>query len=544
MKQIARIVPVLLLCLAGICLPAGCEKAEEAESAPSPGTDPTAPVGFGTSVQHTETRGEVITNANLASMGVFACYTGVDDWTTAATPNYMYNQQVTKKGDAWTYTPLKYWPSKANEKISFFAYAPYMGAGVSGAPVFSSNKDGGYPSFTYTLPQDETNQQDLLIAAPEMNRTRTTASINFLLKHALTKVVIRLKCTEELTVKSVQVTNVAQSGTLSFDDTADGFHWSGITGTTTCQSNAAVTVPANAAAPTSVATFFLLPQKNTASRLKITYVKKGVTKTTELSFSDATQWTTGLPLTYTTRIGGEASSAVVGDIVCRDPSDGSLYIMKPDETLTEIHLQRAVAIVYYKGKNSGDYLSDYNGKISAIHGYAVSLREYRDGTASIPWAAVNSGNETKFVGTSTNTSDFRGYYNTNCIRKASGSKPLINTYACVAWAADKYEAEKAHAPNGTSGWYMPSIGQYKEMYRIWRASLSPSFEKVGKYGTLGVVPPFDRGSYASSTECGSSLDPYDSPPSYYTSIWILSRSAGVAKYAKSHAAFNRPGFTF
>lgn len=543
MKQIARIVPVLLLCLAGICLPAGCEKAEEAESAPSPGTDPTAPVGFGTSVQHTETRGEVITNANLASMGVFACYTGADDWTTAATPNYMYNQQVTKKGDAWTYTPLKYWPSKANEKISFFAYAPYMGAGVSGAPIFSSNKDGGYPSFTYTLPQDGTNQQDLLIAAPEMNRTRTTASINFLLKHALTKVVIRLKCTEELTVKNVQVTNVAQSGTVSFDNTADGFHWSGITGTTTCQSNAAVTVPGDAAASTPVATFFLLPQKNTASRLKITYVKKGVTKTTELSFSDAMQWTTGLPLTYTTRIGGEASSAVVGDIVCRDPSDGSLYIMKPDETLTEIHLQRAVAIVYYRGSGPGDSPNDYNGKVPVIHGYAVSLTEPFDGGSSVRWAAVKSDNELKLAGSSTSTTSFNGYYNTNYLRRVSGSTSLMNTYACAAYASDAYETEYAHVPKGTSGWYLPSIAQYVEMYRVWREYLTPSFKKVGKYAKLGVDPPFDRGMYFSSTETGTK-EQYGSLGKYYYSIWGLSKLTSVVKRSKESYGFSRPGFTF
>lgn len=538
MKQIARIVPVLLLSLAGVCLPAGCEKAEEAESAPSPGTDHTAPVGFGTSVQHTETRGEVITNANLASMGIFACYTGADNWTTAATPNYMYNQQVTKKGDAWTYTPLKYWPSKANEKISFFAYAPYMGAGVSGAPVFSSNKDGGYPSFTYTLPQDGANQQDLLIAAPEMNRTRTTAAINFLLKHALTKVVIRVKCLEALTVNSVQVTNVAQKGTLSFDNTADGFHWSGITGTTTCQSAVAVSVPGDPTVATTLATFFLLPQKNSASRLRITYTKNGVVKTTELSFSDAMQWTTGLPLTYTTRIGGEASSAVVGDIVCTDPSDNSFYIMKPDNTLTEIHRRRAVAIVYYKGSGPGDSPSYYNGKVPVIHGYAVSLGEFNNGGSGISWVSSKSDIGKGYSNTMTTTNGFCGYFNQMQLRRASGTEPFQNVFACAYRASDGYEAESAHAPKGTSGWYLPSIGQYVAMNSVWINKLSPSFLKLGMSGNLTSSRPFDRGIYFSSSETS---DQPESDGNY--KVWCLYQSK-PGKYPKTSYYYFRSCFTF
>lgn len=99
-----------------------------------------------------------------AGFGVFAYYTGSDgitDWGgwngtanppvemsgTGHYPNFMYNQKVTwstsSPADQWNYEPVKYWPNgidKANEtnapsntateanaqKLSFFAYAPYV----------------------------------------------------------------------------------------------------------------------------------------------------------------------------------------------------------------------------------------------------------------------------------------------------------------------------------------------------------------------------------------------------------------------------------
>ena len=39
----------------------------------------------------------------------------------------MHNQMVKFDGtnNVWTYSPVKYWPNRQNDKISFFAYAPY-----------------------------------------------------------------------------------------------------------------------------------------------------------------------------------------------------------------------------------------------------------------------------------------------------------------------------------------------------------------------------------------------------------------------------------
>lgn len=96
--------------------------------------------------------------------GVFGYYTGTADYAQGTIANFMYNQQVyydkTKEGQGyvteWTYSPLKYWPNEVQDnaatpawmvddqdedqsdnqaytdgthggKVSFFAYAPYVG---------------------------------------------------------------------------------------------------------------------------------------------------------------------------------------------------------------------------------------------------------------------------------------------------------------------------------------------------------------------------------------------------------------------------------
>lgn len=67
--------------------------------------------------------------------GVFAYYTDNLDYTCQTKPNFMYNQQVQAMDEeTWTYEPVKYWPnefgdaaqSKDQDKVSFFAYAPYV----------------------------------------------------------------------------------------------------------------------------------------------------------------------------------------------------------------------------------------------------------------------------------------------------------------------------------------------------------------------------------------------------------------------------------
>lgn len=79
--------------------------------------------------------------------GVFAYYTNADNYDQSFTPNFMYNEHVTKSGGNWIYAPIKYWPNEFGnsaasddvDKVSFFAYAPYVSVNPPSGKV---NGDG------------------------------------------------------------------------------------------------------------------------------------------------------------------------------------------------------------------------------------------------------------------------------------------------------------------------------------------------------------------------------------------------------------------
>lgn len=94
-------------------------------------------IGFSAATEElndvTRAVGEINDVATLATkdFGVFGFYTGkVSYLNSTVTPDYMWNQKM--KGALvgteyiWSYEPAKYWPNADDEKISFFAYAPYQ----------------------------------------------------------------------------------------------------------------------------------------------------------------------------------------------------------------------------------------------------------------------------------------------------------------------------------------------------------------------------------------------------------------------------------
>ena len=127
---------------------------------------------------------ETTTALQTNGFGVFA-YQTVGDYTSSATPNFMYNTLVS--GDSWTYSPIKYWPNQiqagdtdsqpatafAAHKVTFFAYAPRVAATAStgvvadtneGIIALTSNATAGDPKVTYKVTNDLDKQVDLLWA--------------------------------------------------------------------------------------------------------------------------------------------------------------------------------------------------------------------------------------------------------------------------------------------------------------------------------------------------------------------------------------------
>lgn len=191
-------------------------------------------VGFSTYLgRDVQSRAAVLDDANLVDFGVFASYTKSEDWTNASGFNFMFNQKVTKTAGSWDYTPKKYWPTTKGEKISFWAYAPY--ASGKAIAVKSTKTSTGLPQITYTISNIESAED--FTAATLMNEVKSattnpdgnTRSVEFMLRHELTRVNIKAKldkavATEtKVNIKSITFKgdDLATVGTYTFAN-ADG----------------------------------------------------------------------------------------------------------------------------------------------------------------------------------------------------------------------------------------------------------------------------------------------------------------------------------
>lgn len=214
---------------------AGCSQNEITEQSP----EVNRAVGFNvyTGVQ---TRGtEMNLDAVKASgFGIMAYLTPNADYATgAAKAEFMNNQEVTwnasanSNNGAWEYTPLKFWPTNIQDRISFFAYAPY--ANSNGITLNSATASTD-PSLEFELATGQKNMVDLVVSNPTetgsntMNQTSTSNSgtVPFKFKHVLTRVAMKAKTSVDISsngltkvyIKSVKLAHssiLAKKATLN-----------------------------------------------------------------------------------------------------------------------------------------------------------------------------------------------------------------------------------------------------------------------------------------------------------------------------------------
>lgn len=99
------------------------------------------------------------TSLAISGFGVFGYYTNDVLYSQAFLPNFMYNEKVysTDSGTTWKYDIPKYWPneygtdamSQSVDRVSFFAYAPYVE--VDPATGLSSDMSKGITKMTRAI---------------------------------------------------------------------------------------------------------------------------------------------------------------------------------------------------------------------------------------------------------------------------------------------------------------------------------------------------------------------------------------------------------
>jgi len=202
-----------------------------------------------------------LTSAGVG-FGIFAYYTDNLEYSSTTIPNFMYNQQVTWSSSKWNYSPIKYWPNEYGntassddiDKVSFFAYAPYVDVTAStgqvtgdktyGITQLSRNTATGDPIVKYiTRASGSDHGVDLLWAVnntnglPYLNQTRTAETTNddkiqFTFNHALAKIGAMIRAGDDFVdydgsaaanktkiyVRSVTITGFATKGALNLNN--------------------------------------------------------------------------------------------------------------------------------------------------------------------------------------------------------------------------------------------------------------------------------------------------------------------------------------
>lgn len=197
-----------------------CQKDEVISEMPQDNT-----IGFGTYVGRDAQTKAVVTNigtmenADYAGFGVFAYYTGATNYTdgqTSFAPSFMNNVNVYYQSD-WKYDNPKYWPNQT-DKISFFAYAPYVQTANAIITDFSNTTTKADPVIKFATPVNVNEQIDLLYANNK-NQTQTGGTVEFTFNHALSRIGFKVKTNRtdyKVTISKITLTgDFNTSGTLN-----------------------------------------------------------------------------------------------------------------------------------------------------------------------------------------------------------------------------------------------------------------------------------------------------------------------------------------
>lgn len=239
--------------------------------------------GIQTAGNKAVTRGEPVTTE--AFYDNFHVLTVKDQETS-----FFMNEDVTKIGNNWTMDNTYYWPG-ANHTLQFYAWAP---ADAITAPSSPENL-----TFEYTVPEEATAQQDLVVANESRDGDfKQAVSLGF--KHICTAV--KFVVGDEMqagTIKSVALKGVKNTGTY---DMTNG--WTAVSGsadyTQTLNKETTGNEGDGAEITSAEGTFMMLPQTlpDGASVEVVFYDNQtGIDRILSASIAE-TEWPMGGTVTY------------------------------------------------------------------------------------------------------------------------------------------------------------------------------------------------------------------------------------------------------
>lgn len=141
------------------------------------------------------------------------------------------------------------------------------------------------------------------------------------------------------------------------------------------------------------------------------------------------------------------------------------YYFYNDGTYGDTYKDNAVGIIYKIGAHNTDNVANYAGTINTIHGYVVALDDEKNnsGTSAFKWKEGNgtllSNNYPESGIAGGNTSKYIGYQNTKYLIEHAATQADTKVPA----AATSTAKNASGVITGTSGWYLPSHTQLKDL---------------------------------------------------------------------------------
>lgn len=248
LRNLSLLVFLTLLSACDLTVDAGDDSKERGSSADSVAVGFQAYVNRATKAGQT---GDLTTDVlKTAGFGVLGYSSNGIPFNERSKPDFMYNQPVTCLAGAWTYEPVKYWPNEENDRVSFFAYAPFVEVTPSTGLVAAEPESGilglshylaeGDPQVWYRTTLTPGRDVDLCWGIPFLNQAKQKSNerLQFDFHHALSQLNVQIdadidgasQATTRIYVRSVTFTGFMTQGSLNLNSTGEPI-WNDISGT-------------------------------------------------------------------------------------------------------------------------------------------------------------------------------------------------------------------------------------------------------------------------------------------------------------------------
>lgn len=338
-------------------------------------------------------------------------------------------------------------PTSNNEKLKVYSYSPESLDFTT--DIISDGAAAGHclPSLTYEVPTDISAQTDIITAVSEVS-TKFMKNIPLTFDHALSAIKFRSGFDESITVSSIQITNIKDSGTYTIGEgwkSQDGNQTFTITfdGGKTVQPGGMITDDGTGDV------LFMIPQtfdENSEAEVILTY---NTDQTIKTSLKSA-RWEEGRMITYTLHkeIQANTSESVYFDLAAGNVNissagySGKIYT---DGVVTDVIGSHDPENTYYVYQSTGDaagYTSTdkqwkYRGAVTGWINGKLVLPDY-------PGVTYNSQSWSEFITDNTDVEQVIEVWDDGKYIRSDGSSAPDEGYVGTARVRD---AGRTHTRN-------------------------------------------------------------------------------------------------